>query len=135
MLSAISLHIYREMSYLDYPINIFYMNMFVLFIYFLYFCFFYSLSSSYNLFKFRNYIITIIITICLLILPLQVFLRNQVRESSKQRIQGAWSTSIHHVKWWISCFRGAYHNWIHPKGEFWVFKIFKERGSGFGFFP
>ena len=43
-----------------------------------------------------------------LILPLQLFLRNQVGESSKKGIQAAWSTPIHHVKWWISRFRGIY---------------------------
>ena len=43
-----------------------------------------------------------------LILPLQLFLRNQVGESSKKGIQAAWSTPIHHVKWWISHFRGIY---------------------------
>ena len=43
-----------------------------------------------------------------LILPVQLFLGNQVGESSKQGIQTAWSTPIHHVKWWISRFRGIY---------------------------
>ena len=46
--------------------------------------------------------------LCWLVLPLQLFLRNQVGESSKQGIQAAWSTPIHHVKWWISHFRGIY---------------------------
>ena len=41
-------------------------------------------------------------------LPLGVLLRNHVGESSKKVIQAAWSTPIHHVKWWISCFRSAY---------------------------
>ena len=43
-----------------------------------------------------------------LILPVELFLGNQVGESSKQGIQTAWSTPIHHVKWWISRFRGIY---------------------------
>ena len=79
------------------------------------------LSSSYYLFKSNNYIITTIIIVLLsllwllllqllfwLILPVELFLRNQVGESSKQGIQAAWSTPIHHVKWWISRFRGTY---------------------------
>ena len=41
-------------------------------------------------------------------LPVQLFLRNQVGESYKQGIQAAWSTPIHPVKWWISRFRGTY---------------------------
>ena len=41
-------------------------------------------------------------------LPLGVLLRNHVGEGSKKVIQAAWSTPIHHVKWWISCFRSAY---------------------------
>ena len=79
------------------------------------------MSSSNYLFKSNNYIITTIIIVLLsllwllllqllfwLILPVQLFLRNQVGESSKQGIQAAWSTPIHHVKWWISRFRGIY---------------------------
>ena len=34
----------------------------------------------------------LLLQLCLLTLPLQVFLRNQVGQSSKQRIQEAWST-------------------------------------------
>ena len=40
----------------------------------------------------------LLLQLCLLILPLWVFLKNQVGESSKQGIQVAWSTPIHHVK-------------------------------------
>ena len=43
-----------------------------------------------------------------LILPVQLFLRNQVRQSSKQIIQATLSSPIHHVKWSISRFRGIY---------------------------
>ena len=43
-----------------------------------------------------------------LVLPVQLFLRNQVGEISKQGIQAAWFTLIHHVKWWIGHFRGIY---------------------------
>ena len=43
-----------------------------------------------------------------LILPVRLFLRKKVRESSKQGIQAAWSTPIHHLKWRISRFRGIY---------------------------
>ena len=46
--------------------------------------------------------------IVMLILPLWVFLRSHMGESSKQGIQAAWSTSIHYVKWWISHFSGIY---------------------------
>ena len=79
------------------------------------------MSSSYYLFKSNNYIITTIIIVLLsllwllllqllfwLILPVQLFLRNQVGESSKSGIQAAWSTPIHHATWWISRFRGIY---------------------------
>ena len=79
------------------------------------------MSSSYYLFKCNNFIITTIILVLLsllwllllqflfwLILLVQLFLRNQVPESSKQGIQATWSTLIHHVKWWISHFRGIY---------------------------
>ena len=79
------------------------------------------MSSSYYLFKCNSFIITTIILVLLsllwllllqflfwLILLVQLFLRNQVAESSKQGIQAAWSTPIHYVKWWISCFWGIY---------------------------
>ena len=79
------------------------------------------MSSSNYLFKSNNYIITTIIIVLLsllwllllqllfwLILPVELFLKNQVGESSKQGIQVAWSTPIYHVKWWISRFRGIY---------------------------
>ena len=80
------------------------------------------MSSSYFSFKSNNYIITTIIIVLLsllsillllqflfwLILPVQLFLRNQVGESSKQGIQAAWSTPIYHVKLWIIRFRGIY---------------------------
>ena len=71
------------------------------------------MSSSYYLFKSNNYVITTVIIVLLsllwlllqllfwLILPVQLFLRNKVGESSKQGIQEAWPTPIHHVKWWI----------------------------------
>ena len=65
------------------------------------FCFVSFLSLSYYLFKPSNYIIVIItvLQLCLLILQLQVFLRNQDGESSKQGIQAACSILIHHVEW------------------------------------
>ena len=43
-------------------------------------------------------LLLLLLQLCLLILPLWMFLRNQVGESSKQGIQTAWSTPIHHVK-------------------------------------
>ena len=82
------------------------------------------MSSSYYLFKSNNYVITTVIIVLLsllwllvqllfwLILPVHLFLRNKVRESSKQGILAAWSTPIHHVKWWISCFRGIYRTLV-----------------------
>ena len=78
------------------------------------------MSSSYYLFKSNNYVITTVIIVLLsllwlllqllfwVILPVQLFLRNKVGESSKQGIQEAWPTPIHHVKWWISRFRDIY---------------------------
>ena len=80
------------------------------------------MSSSYYLLKSKSFIITTIIIALLsllwlllllqllfwLILPVQLFLRNQVGESSKSGIQAAWSTPIHHATWWISRFRGIY---------------------------
>ena len=77
-------------------------------------CYFFP---SFSLFLFSihpNTYLSLVITLlllllqlCLLILPLWVFLRNQVGQSSKQGIQEGWSTPIHHVKWWISRFRGT----------------------------
>ena len=80
------------------------------------------MSSSYYLLKSNSFIITTIIIALLSllwlllllqllfwwILPVQLFLRNQVGESSKSGIQAAWSTPIHHATWWISRFRGIY---------------------------
>ena len=43
-------------------------------------------------------LLLLLLQLCLLILPLWFFLRNQVGESSKQGIQAAWSTSIHHIR-------------------------------------
>ena len=50
----------------------------------------------------------LLMQLCLLILLIQVFLRNQIGESSKQGIQATWSTPIYHDEWWISCVRGTY---------------------------
>ena len=58
--------------------------------------------------------------LCWLILPVQLFLRNLVVESSKQGIQAAWSTPIHHVKWWISRFRGEYRDLAASEGELFL---------------
>ena len=55
-----------------------------------------------------------------LILHPQVFLRNQVGESSKQGIQVAWSSPIHHVKWWISCFRSVCRTYAASEVELFV---------------
>ena len=52
-------------------------------------------------------------------LPLQLFLRNQVGESSKQGIQTARSTPIHHVKWWISVSE-AYIVLVSSEGELFL---------------
>ena len=51
------------------------------------------------------------------ILPLHLFFGNQVRESSKQVIQATWSTSIYHLKWWISRFRGIYRVLVASEGD------------------
>ena len=98
--------------------------------------FYFYLLSSYYLVKSNNYIITTVIIILLsllllrlsllqllfwLILPAQLFLRNLVGESFKQGIQAAWSTPIHHVKWWISRFRGIYR--ALAALETWIFLI------------
>ena len=57
-----------------------------------------------------------------LILPLQLFLRNQVGEGSKQGIQAAWSTPNHHVKWWRSFFWGICRASQHLRGcSFWYY--------------
>ena len=103
--------------------------------------FLFRISSSYYLLQSNNYIITaiifvivitiiviiiiiiiiiVIIIIMLIILPLQVFLKNQVRESSKQGIQVAWSTLIHNVKWWISHFRDMYRTLTTSEGELFL---------------
>ena len=65
----------------------------------------------------------LLLQLCLLTLPLQVFLRNQVGQSSKQRIQEAWSTTIHHIKWCISRFRGAYRTHATSEVEFFVILV------------
>ena len=86
--------------------------------------FFFSLSlSSYYLFKPSNYTITfyIIIKLCLLLLPLQVFLRNQVRRVPSKEFKRHGLPPIHHIKWWISHFRGAYRT--HTASEVKLFVI------------
>ena len=65
-------------------------------------------------------LLLLLLQLCLLILPLWVFLRNELGESSKQGIQAAWSTPIHHVKWWISRLRGAYRTHAASEVEFFV---------------
>ena len=44
-------------------------------------------------------------------------------ESSKQGIQVAWSTPIHHVKWWISRFRGIYRVLAASEGELFLISL------------
>ena len=58
-----------------------------------------------------------------LILTLQLFLRNQVRENSKQGIQVAWSTPIHHIKWWIIRFRGLHRALVASDGGLFLILI------------
>ena len=65
-------------------------------------------------------LLLLLLQLCLLILPLWVFLRNQVGESSKQGIQAAWSTPIHHVKWWISRFRSVCRTYAASEVELFV---------------
>ena len=73
-----------------------------------------------------SYITTRLKEICHYVIPimsfLSLFLRNQLGESSKQGIQVTWSIPIHHVKWWISRFRGVYRNFIASgKSSFWYY--------------
>ena len=80
-----------------YYIYIFYIYIFCISGFFLLLlCF--SLSSSYFLFKPSNYTITIIMGIMFINITVTGVLENQAGESSKQRVQAAWSTPIHHVK-------------------------------------
>ena len=58
-----------------------------------------------------------------LILTLQLFLRNQVRDNSKQGIQVAWSTPIHHIKWWIIRFRGLHRALVASDGGLFLILI------------
>ena len=58
--------------------------------------------------------------LCWLILPLQLFLRNQVGESSKQGIQAVWSTSIHLFKWLISRFKSVYRTFTLSERELFL---------------
>ena len=82
---------------------IFSLCIYLYYIYFLVFLvcfvfFLFSLSTSYYLFMPSNYIVTIIITVMFINITVTVFLRNQMRESSKKGIQAAWSNPIHQVK-------------------------------------
>ena len=58
--------------------------------------------------------------LCWLILPLQLFLRNQVGESSKEGIQTAWSTLIYHINSWISRFRGVCRSLTASEGKLFL---------------
>ena len=58
-----------------------------------------------------------------LILTLQLFLRNQVVESSKQGIQVAWSTPIHHIKRWIIRFRRIHRALVASDGGLFLILI------------
>ena len=77
-------------------------------------------------------LLLLLLQLYLLILPLWVFLRNQVGESSKQGIQAGWSTPIYHVKWWKSRFRGAFRT--HTASELSVILVavvcYRELGIG-----
>ena len=94
---------------------IIYLSLVISFFFFSFFFF----SSSFYLFKLSNYVMLLLslLQLCLLILPFQAFLRNQVGESSKQGIRVAWSTLIHQVKWWIGRFGGAYKTQETPEME------------------
>ena len=50
-------------------------------------------------------LLLLLLLLCWLILPLQLFLKNLVGESSKRGTQATWSTPIHHSKLWIRRFR------------------------------
>ena len=101
------------------------------FLFFLYLCLFVVVVVVFSFFLIFFYLPTtylslvvilllLLLQLCLLILPLWVFLRNEVGESSKQGIQAAWSTPIHHIKLWISHLRGAYRTHAASEVEFFV---------------
>ena len=52
----------------------------------------------------KDLLVTLLLLLCYLILPLQVFLRNLL--GKKQGIQAAWPTPIH--QWWINRVRDVY---------------------------
>ena len=68
-------------------------------------------------------LLVLLLQLCLLILSLWVFLRNQLGESSKQGIEVAWCTPIHHVKWWISRFRGVCRTYAASEVELFVILV------------
>ena len=68
-------------------------------------------------------LLLLLLKLCLLTLLLWVFLRNQVQESSKQGTQAASSAPIHHIKWWISRFRGAYRTHSASEMELFVMLV------------
>ena len=66
-------------------------------------------------------IIIIIIIIAILInITVTVILEKSSGESSKQGTQGACSTPIHHVKFWISRFRGTYRTLTASEGKLFL---------------
>ena len=64
----------------------------------------------------------ILIIVIIIIIIITVILEKSSGESSKQEIQATWSTPIHHVKWWISRFRGVYRDLTASGGSsFWYY--------------
>ena len=61
-------------------------------------CYFFSFHFPTTYISLVITLLLLLLQLCLLILPLWVFLRNQVGESSKQGIQAACSTPIDHIK-------------------------------------
>ena len=69
-------------------------------------------------------IIKIIIIVILININVTIILeKSSVGESSKQGIQVAWSTPIHHIKWWIIRFRGIHRALVASDGGLFLILI------------
>ena len=73
------------------------MNFCLLLLLFLLLFFSFRLTNTYLSVEI-TLLLLLLLQLSLLILPLRVFFRNQVAESSKQGIQAAWSAPIDYVK-------------------------------------
>ena len=69
-------------------------------------------------------IIKIITIVILININVTIILeKSSVGESSKQGIQVAWSTPIHHIKWWIIRFRGIHRALVASDGGLFLILI------------